>query len=86
MLVCFLVFYRPMGKHLALLSSRFKSFGEAPQLTQKCGTHQGDSPVSPERVSRVEPENAVALASGHDDAEGFVQKIALLKNELAAGH
>jgi hypothetical protein len=47
-LVCFLVFYRLMGKHLALLMnvvSRFKSIGEAPYLAQKCGTHRSDSPV-----------------------------------------
>jgi hypothetical protein len=34
----------------------------------------------------VEAENAVALASVHDDAEGFVQKNALLEDELAVGH
>jgi hypothetical protein len=47
-LVCFLIFYRAMGKHLALLAdmvSRFKSFSEAPRLPQKCGTHRSDSPV-----------------------------------------
>jgi hypothetical protein len=34
-LVCFLVFYQLMGKHLALLADvvfRFKSFSEAPRL------------------------------------------------------
>jgi hypothetical protein len=31
----------------------------------------------------VEAENAVALASAHEDAEGLVWKIALLKGELA---
>jgi hypothetical protein len=48
MLVCFLVFYWPMGKHLALLVdvvSGFKSFNEASCLAQKCGTHRSDSPV-----------------------------------------
>jgi hypothetical protein len=48
-LVCFLVFYQLMGKHLALLSnvvSRFKSFGEAPYLAWMCGTHRSGSPVS----------------------------------------
>jgi hypothetical protein len=48
MLVCFLVFYRPTGKHLALLIdvvSRFKSFSEAPCLAWKCGTQRSDSPV-----------------------------------------
>jgi hypothetical protein len=47
-LVCFLVFYRLTGKHLALLAdvvSRFKSFSEAPCLAQKCGTHRSDSHV-----------------------------------------
>jgi hypothetical protein len=37
-----------MGKHLALLSdvvSEFKSFSEAPRLTQKCGTRRSDSLV-----------------------------------------
>jgi hypothetical protein len=46
-LVCFLVFYRPSRKHLALLVdvvSRFKSFSEAPRLAWKCGTHRSDSP------------------------------------------
>jgi hypothetical protein len=46
--VCFLVFYRPMGKHLALLTyvvSWFKSFSEAPCLARKCGTHRSNSPV-----------------------------------------
>jgi hypothetical protein len=34
-------------------------------------------------VSRVEAENTTALAFTHEDAEGFVQKIALLEGELA---
>jgi hypothetical protein len=48
MLVCFLVFYRPTGKHLALLTdmvSRFKSFNEASHLAWKCDTCRSDSPV-----------------------------------------
>jgi hypothetical protein len=48
MLVCFLVFHRLTGKHLALLTdmvSGFKSFSEAPWPTQKCGTRRTDSPV-----------------------------------------
>jgi hypothetical protein len=48
MLVCFLIFYRPTGKHLALLTdvvSGLKSFSEAPRLAQKCGTHRSDSPI-----------------------------------------
>jgi hypothetical protein len=48
MLVCFLVFYQPMGKHLTLLVdvvSRFESFSEAPRLAWKCGTRRSDSPV-----------------------------------------
>jgi hypothetical protein len=36
-----------------------------------------------ERLSRVEAENSAALASARDDAEGLVQKIALLESELA---
>jgi hypothetical protein len=36
-----------------------------------------------ERLSRVEAENTTALASTREDAEGFVQKIALLEDELA---
>jgi hypothetical protein len=46
MLVCFLVFHRLTGKHLALLAdvvSRFKSFSEALCLAWKCG--KSDSPV-----------------------------------------
>jgi hypothetical protein len=46
--VCFLVFYRLMGKHLALLAdvvSEFKSFSEAPRLARKCGTRRSDSPI-----------------------------------------
>jgi hypothetical protein len=35
-----------------------------------------------ERVSRVEAENATVLASPRKDAEGLVQKIALLEVEL----
>jgi hypothetical protein len=38
------------------------------------------------RVSRVEAENAAALSSTHEDAEGFVRKIALLESELAVEH
>jgi hypothetical protein len=48
MLLCFLVFHRLTGKHLALLVdvvSGFKSFSEAPCLARKCGTHRGDNPV-----------------------------------------
>jgi hypothetical protein len=47
-LVCFLIFYRLMGKHLALLTDvvfGFKSFNEAPHLAQKCGTRCSDSHV-----------------------------------------
>jgi hypothetical protein len=47
-LVCFLVFYRLMGKHLALLTDvvfGFKSFSEAPRLAWKCGIHRSDSPI-----------------------------------------
>jgi hypothetical protein len=36
-----------------------------------------------ERVSRVEAENAMVLASTHNDAKGLVQKIALYEGELA---
>jgi hypothetical protein len=48
MLVCFLIFYRPTGKHLALLTdvvSRFESFNEAPCLARKCRTPKSDSLV-----------------------------------------
>jgi hypothetical protein len=48
MLVCFRVFHRLRGKHLALLMdvvSGFKTFSEAPCLTWKCGTRRSDSPV-----------------------------------------
>jgi hypothetical protein len=48
MLVCFLVFYRLMGKHLALPADMvfgFESFSEAPCLAQKCDTPKSDSPV-----------------------------------------
>jgi hypothetical protein len=34
-----------------------------------------------ERVSRVEAQNDVALASAHEDAEGFIRKIVLLEGE-----
>jgi hypothetical protein len=47
-LVCFLVFHRLMGKHLALLVgvvSGFKSFSEVPYLAQKCGVCRSDSPI-----------------------------------------
>jgi hypothetical protein len=47
-LVCFLVFYQPMGKHLSLLVDvvfGFKSFSEAQRLARKCGTHRSDSLV-----------------------------------------
>jgi hypothetical protein len=36
-----------------------------------------------ERVSRVEVENAAELAFAREDASGFVQRVALLKGELA---
>jgi hypothetical protein len=48
MLVCFLVFHRLTGKHLALLVDvvyGFKSFSEDPRLAQKCGTCRSDRPV-----------------------------------------
>jgi hypothetical protein len=35
-----------------------------------------------QRVSRVEAENAAALASSHEDAKGFAHKIALLEDKL----
>jgi hypothetical protein len=39
-----------------------------------------------ERVSRVEAKNTMALASAHEDAEGFARKITLLEDELVAEH
>jgi hypothetical protein len=48
MLVCFLIFYRLTGKHLALhvdVASGFKSLCEAPRLAWKCGTRRSDGPV-----------------------------------------
>jgi hypothetical protein len=39
-----------------------------------------------ERMSRVEVENAVALASAREDAECLIQKIVLHQGELAAVH
>jgi hypothetical protein len=48
MLICFLVFYRLMVKHLALLAdvaSGFKSFSEAPHLAWKYRTHRSDGRV-----------------------------------------
>jgi hypothetical protein len=35
-----------------------------------------------EMVSRVEVENATALASAHEDAEGLAWKIVLLKGKV----
>jgi hypothetical protein len=37
-----------------------------------------------ERVSRMEVENITVLAFACEDAEGFLQKLAFLKGELAA--
>jgi hypothetical protein len=37
-----------------------------------------------QREWRVEAENPMMLASGHDDAKGLAQKITLLEDELAA--
>jgi hypothetical protein len=39
-----------------------------------------------EKVSRGEAENAVAIASAHEDADGFVRKIALLEGKLMLEH
>jgi hypothetical protein len=39
-----------------------------------------------ERVWRVEVENITVLACAHDNVEGFVWKITLLEDELAAVH
>jgi hypothetical protein len=36
-----------------------------------------------ERMSRVEAENVVVLASTHEDVEGLIRKIVLLEGELA---
>jgi hypothetical protein len=41
MLMCFIIFYQPMGKHLALLTDvvfGFKSFSKAPCLARMCVT------------------------------------------------
>jgi hypothetical protein len=35
-------------------------------------------------MSRAKAENAMMLASAHEDAKGLVRKIALLEGELAA--
>jgi BMFP domain-containing protein YqiC len=37
-----------------------------------------------ERVSRVDVENVIVLASAREDAEGFARKIALLEDKLTA--
>jgi hypothetical protein len=39
-----------------------------------------------DRVSRVEVENTMLLASAHEDAEGLARKFALLEDKLAAEH
>jgi hypothetical protein len=39
--------------------------------------------VAQKRVSRVEAENAMALASARQDAKGLIRKIALREGELA---
>jgi hypothetical protein len=39
-----------------------------------------------QRVSRMEVEGTVALASTHEDVEGLAQMIALLKGELVEAH
>jgi hypothetical protein len=39
--------------------------------------------VALEKESRVEEENAMALASAHEDAKGFLWKITLLEGKLA---
>jgi hypothetical protein len=39
-----------------------------------------------ERVSRVEGNNVMVLASSREDAEGFVRKIPILEGELTAEH
>jgi hypothetical protein len=39
-----------------------------------------------ERVSRAKAESATALASTHEDAEGFAHKISHLEDELTAEH
>jgi hypothetical protein len=39
-----------------------------------------------ERVSRVELESAATLASARNEGESLVQRIALLKGELAEAH
>jgi hypothetical protein len=40
--------------------------------------------VALERISRAKAENAAALASTREDAEGFVRKITLLEDELTS--
>jgi hypothetical protein len=43
-----------------------------------------DTPASPTELTRArEVEDTTVLASAHEDAEGLVQKVALLKGELA---
>jgi hypothetical protein len=37
-----------------------------------------------ERVSRAEAENAMVLASTHEDAKGLTRKVTLLKDDVAA--
>jgi hypothetical protein len=39
-----------------------------------------------DRVSRVDAENAVVLASAHEDATSLFQKIALLEGEPTESH
>jgi hypothetical protein len=77
--------------HVAVVLATETSAQEATMTQDSAAIHVKDAEnqaalkerVAWERVSRVKAENATVLASSHGDAEGLVQKIALLEGQLA---
>jgi hypothetical protein len=93
-LVRFLVFYRLIGKHLALLThmvSGFKSFSEAPCLACKCGTRRSDSPVralscrgrgEPAKPGLLYPPVSIACCDTISEKPGLRRRVGSIASEL----
>jgi hypothetical protein len=77
--------------HVAAVPTTETSAQEAVVVSDSITLHVKDAEgwptlverVAQERVMSVEAENAMALASTHDDAEGLIRKITLLEGKLA---
>jgi hypothetical protein len=85
MLVCFLVFYRLMGKHLALLTnvmSGVKYFSEAQCLAWKCGTRRSDRHAEPAKPGLMYPLVWIPCCDTVSEKSGSQSEVGSIAGDL----